>query len=178
MRSFDAFGGEQAHAHPQRHRCHPSDRAPQPPRRGAGAHHARRRRLRVRGDAGRRAGLPVKGADKAEIFRAVQAIASGEAIFGPAIAQRVIEYFSAPQIPSPPLAFPELTDREREVLDLIAQGHNNDTIARAFPQPKTIRTTYPTSSPNSRSLTAPQAIVRARQAGLGQPDRPGPGFED
>ena len=117
-------------------------------------------------------GYLLKGADKDEIVRAVRAIASGEAIFGPAIARRVIEYFSAPQTPGPPLAFPELTDREREVLDLIAQGHNNDTIARTlFLSPKTVRNHVSNIFTKLQVADRAQAIVRAREAGLGQPGR-------
>ena len=116
-------------------------------------------------------GYLLKGADKTEIVRAVQAIASGEAIFGPAIAHRVIDYFAADNSADPPLAFPELTDREREVLDLIAQGLNNDTIARQlFLSPKTIRNHVSNIFTKLQVADRAQAIVRAREAGLGQPD--------
>lgn len=63
--------------------------------------------------ARRARGYLLKAAEKAEIARAIEAIASGEAIFGPAIARRVIEYFSARKAQGPPLAFPELTEREQ-----------------------------------------------------------------
>ena len=117
-------------------------------------------------------GYLLKGADRDEIVRAVRAIAAGEAIFGPAIAQRVIEYFADPQNPGPPLVFPELTEREREVLDLVAQGHNNDTIARTlFLSPKTIRNHISNIFVKLHVADRAQAIVRAREAGLGQPDR-------
>ena len=118
-------------------------------------------------------GYLLKGADKSEIVRAVQAIASGEAIFGPAIALRVIDYFSAPQTTGPPLAFPELTEREREVLDNIAQGHNNDTIARKLTlNPKTVRNHVSNIFTKLQVADRAQAIVRARDAGLGQAGRP------
>ena len=117
-------------------------------------------------------GYLLKGADRDEIVRAVRAIAAGEAIFGPAIAQRVIEYFADPQNPGPPLIFPELTGREREVLDLVAQGHNNDTIARTLVlSPKTIRNHISNIFVKLHVADRAQAIVRAREAGLGQPDR-------
>lgn len=114
-------------------------------------------------------GYLLKGADKAEIARAIEAIASGEAIFGPAIATRVIEFFSAPQVLGPPLVFPELTEREREVLDLIAQGHNNQAIARKlFVSPKTVRNHVSNIFAKLQVADRAQAIVRAREAGLGQ----------
>jgi DNA-binding NarL/FixJ family response regulator len=114
-------------------------------------------------------GYLLKGADKAEILRALQAVASGEAIFGPAVARRVIEYFSAPQVPGPPLAFPELTEREREVLDLIAQGHNNEAIARQLVlSQKTVRNHVSNIFAKLQVADRAQAIVRARKAGLGR----------
>jgi DNA-binding NarL/FixJ family response regulator len=117
-------------------------------------------------------GYLLKGADKEEIVRAIQAIGSGEAIFGPAIARRVIEYFSAPQVAGPPQAFPELTAREREILDHIAQGLNNETIARKlYLSPKTVRNHVSNIFAKLQVADRAQAIVRARDAGLGQ----GPG---
>jgi DNA-binding NarL/FixJ family response regulator len=114
-------------------------------------------------------GYLLKGADKAEILRALHAVASGEAIFGPDIARRVIEYFSAPQVPGPPLAFPELTEREREVLDLIAQGHNNEAIARQLVlSHKTVRNHVSNIFAKLQVADRAQAIVRARKAGLGR----------
>jgi len=114
-------------------------------------------------------GYLLKGADKAEILRALQAVASGEAIFGPAVARRVIEYFAAPQVPGPPLAFPELTEREREVLDLIAQGHNNEAIARQLVlSQKTVRNHVSNIFAKLQVADRAQAIVRARKAGLGR----------
>lgn len=123
-------------------------------------------------------GYLLKGADKADIVRAVEALASGEAIFGPAIALRVIDYFSSPRASEPPLAFPELTDREREVLDHIAQGHNNDTIARALHlSPKTVRNHVSNIFTKLQVADRAQAIVRARDAGLGQPTQPATGHD-
>src|SRR5919108_4746253 len=70
-------------------------------------------------------GYLLKDADQAEIVRAIRAVERGEAIFGPEIAQRLMHYFAAPR-PTPAVtAFPELTDREREVVTLIAQGWSN-----------------------------------------------------
>src|SRR5689334_532469 len=85
-------------------------------------------------------GYLLKGADKAEIVRAIRAVERGEAIFGPAIAQRLMHYFATPR-PSPAVtAFPDLTDREREILTLIAQGWGNSEIAaRLVVSLKTVR---------------------------------------
>ena len=75
-------------------------------------------------------GYVLKGAGQAEMLRAIRAVARGEALFGPAIAKRLMSFFSALRPTAPSEAFPELTGREREVLDHIAQGHNNTRIAR------------------------------------------------
>jgi len=72
-------------------------------------------------------GYVLKGAEQQEIARAIMAVAAGEAIFGPAVATRVLTFFATP--PGHPAPFPELTAREREVLDLIAAGHSNHQIA-------------------------------------------------
>ncbi len=74
-------------------------------------------------------GYLLKGADAAEILRALRAVASGEAIFGQAIARRLMEYLSTPTLDLPRQAFPQLTDRELEVLRLVAAGHSNREIA-------------------------------------------------
>ncbi len=85
--------------------------------------------------AARRAGARgylLKDADKDEVVRAIVAVERGEAIFSPAIAKRMMKYFSAPSAlskKSQPSEFAGLTDRELEILDLIAQGHNNLVIA-------------------------------------------------
>lgn len=78
-------------------------------------------------------GYLLKGAPKAEILRAIRAVASGEAIFGPAIAKRLMSYFAAPH-PRSALseALPELTDRELEVLRLLASGFSNREIAKSY----------------------------------------------
>jgi hypothetical protein len=70
-----------------------------------------------------------KGAGQVEIVQSIQAVARGEAVFGPAVANRVLAYFSGPP-PAPAEAFPELTEREREVLELLARGELNAAIAR------------------------------------------------
>lgn len=114
-------------------------------------------------------GYLLKGALKAEIVRAIQGVASGEAIFGPSIARRLMQYFSTPRPAAPPQAFPELTDREREILDLIAQHHTNIEIAeRLSLSPKTVRNHVSNIFTKLQVIDRAQAIIRAREAGLGQ----------
>jgi DNA-binding NarL/FixJ family response regulator len=113
-------------------------------------------------------GYVLKGADQDEILKVIRAVAAGEAHFGPAIARRLMGFFSAPK-PAPPDAFPELTAREREVLDLVAQGRNNQEIARElYLSPKTVRNHISNVFTKLRVADRAQAIVRAREAGLGQ----------
>ena len=112
-------------------------------------------------------GYILKGADKAEMLRAIRAVAQGEALFGPAIAQRLMNFFGGAGAAAAP-AFPELTEREREVLDLIAQGHNNAVIAdRLSLSPKTVSNHISSIFGKLQVADRAQAIVRAREAGLG-----------
>ena len=113
-------------------------------------------------------GYLLKGADQSEILRAVEAVGRGEAIFGPSIAQRVIEFMSRPHA-APPQPFPELTARELEVLELIAQGMSNAKIAEHFVlSQKTVRNHVSNILTKLRVADRPQAIVRAREAGFGR----------
>lgn len=113
-------------------------------------------------------GYLLKGADQAEILRAIRAVDSGEAIFGASIARRLMDYFSAPRTGLPAQAFPELTEREREVLELIARGFANQVIAgRLFLSPKTVRNHVSNIFSKLQVADRAQAIVRAREAGLG-----------
>ena len=98
-------------------------------------------------------GYVVKGAEQGEIGRAIHAVAAGEAIFSPGVAQRVLGYFSAPRPIAEP--FPELTAREREILDLLAAALPNGRLPRGWRcRRRRSRTTCPRSSPSSRSPTA------------------------
>lgn len=116
-------------------------------------------------------GYLLKGADQQEILRAIRSIANGEAIFAPAIAQRLISFFANPSPPVPPQSFPELTEREREILTLIAQGHNNTEIAdRLALSQKTVRNHVSNIFSKLQVADRAQAIVRAREAGLGKAD--------
>jgi DNA-binding NarL/FixJ family response regulator len=112
-------------------------------------------------------GYLVKGATKEEILRAVTAVAAGEAIFGPDVARRVLSYFSAtPQKREP---FPELTPREREVLDLLAAGLSNTAIAtRLGLSLKTVNNNTSAIFAKLAVAGRAEAIIRAREAGLGR----------
>lgn len=113
-------------------------------------------------------GYLLKGALKAEILRAIRAVTSGEAIFGPAIARRLMQYFSAPRPAAPPDVFPELTDREREILTLIARHETNPEIAkRLHLSQKTVRNHVSNIFTKLQVADRAQAIIRAREAGLG-----------
>jgi DNA-binding NarL/FixJ family response regulator len=112
-------------------------------------------------------GYLLKGAGADEITRAIQAVGRGEAMLGASIARQVIAYVAAPRTPEP---FPELTARERELLDLIAQGWSNARIAEHFTlSTKTVRNHVSNILAKLRLHDRSQAIVRARQAGLGGP---------
>jgi DNA-binding NarL/FixJ family response regulator len=114
-------------------------------------------------------GYVLKGADQGEMLRAIRAVARGEALFGPAIARRLMSYFAAPRPTAEPQIFPELTEREREVLALIAQGYNNEEIARKLVlSQKTVRNHVSNIFSKLQVADRAQAIVRAREAGLGK----------
>jgi DNA-binding NarL/FixJ family response regulator len=111
-------------------------------------------------------GYVLKGAEQQEIARAIMAVAAGEAIFGPAVATRVLTYFAAP--PVTPAPFPELTAREREVLDLLAAGRTNHRIAEQLAlSVKTVANHISAIFAKLRVADRTQAILRARDAGLG-----------
>jgi DNA-binding NarL/FixJ family response regulator len=116
-------------------------------------------------------GYVLKGADPSEILKVVRAVAEGDAYFGAEIARRLTDFFSVPRPSSPAEPFPELTAREREVLDLIAQSHNNARIAKLlFVSPKTVRNHISNIFTKLQIADRTQAILRAREAGLGQDD--------
>jgi DNA-binding NarL/FixJ family response regulator len=112
-------------------------------------------------------GYLLKGADQDEIARAIRAAAAGEAIFGPEIATRVIDHF-ARGAGSTTAAFPSLTDREREVLEMIAAGKGNATIANELViSLKTVRNHVSNIFTKLQVSDRAGAIVKARKAGLG-----------
>jgi DNA-binding NarL/FixJ family response regulator len=112
-------------------------------------------------------GYVLKGADQAEIVRSLEAVARGEALFGPPIAARLVAYFAAPRPPAQAELFPELTEREREVLQLIARGHSNGDIAEALViSLKTVRNHVSNIFSKLQVAGRAEAIIRAREAGL------------
>jgi DNA-binding NarL/FixJ family response regulator len=112
-------------------------------------------------------GYLLKGAPKAELLRAIRAVASGEAIFGPTIARRLMSYFAASRRATPAYIFPELTDREREILALIAQHQPNAAIARQLTlSEKTVRNYVSNICAKLQVVDRAEAIIRAREAGL------------
>lgn len=113
-------------------------------------------------------GYVPKGANQDEMLRAIRAVANGEAIFGPGIAQRLIGFFSARRPSVAPRIFPELTDREAEILKLIAQGRTNQEIAEQLVLSlKTVRNHVSNIFSKLQVADRAQAIIRARDAGLG-----------
>lgn len=120
-------------------------------------------------------GYLLKDADQDEIERAVRAVGEGEAIFSPAIAQRLIYYFETAAKRGPSTeAFPDLTEREREILDWIARGADNASIAKSTGiSLKTMRNYVSTILNKLHAADRAQAIEMARKAGYGEPDGPG-----
>jgi DNA-binding NarL/FixJ family response regulator len=102
------------------------------------------------------------------VVHAIRAVASGEAVFGPGVAERMIGFFSAPRA-APQRAFPELTEREEEVLSLVAQGKGNREIARQlFVSLKTVRNHVSNILLKLQVADRAQAVIRARDAGMGR----------
>jgi DNA-binding NarL/FixJ family response regulator len=113
-------------------------------------------------------GYLLKGAEQEEIDRAIRAVVAGEAIFGPGIAARVLGYLTTPRT-APAEPFPELTAREREILDLMATGRRNAAIAaELYLSPKTVSNHVSAIFAKLAVADRAEAIVRARREGLGQ----------
>lgn len=116
-------------------------------------------------------GYLLKEANRNEIIRAIQAVGEGEAIFSPAIARRMMYYFEEKSKLSKAQAmvFPQLTDREREVLDHIARGKNNGDIAKCLDlNQKTVRNHVSNILSKLHASDRAHAIIMAREAGLGK----------
>jgi DNA-binding NarL/FixJ family response regulator len=110
-------------------------------------------------------GYLVKGAERREIARAVEAVAAGELVVGAALAGEAMAAFSGEAAPP----FPELTDREREVLDLLARGMTNQAIAgRLYLAPKTVRNQVSSILAKLGVADRGAAAARAREGGLGR----------
>lgn len=120
--------------------------------------------------AGARGYIP-KDADSDELLRAIRAAAVGEVIFGASIARRMMQFFSGPKAVTSP--FPDLTDRENEILELIAGGRSNGEIAQRLSiTAKTVRNHVANVFNKLQVADRSQAIVRAREAGLGRTGAP------
>lgn len=114
-------------------------------------------------------GYVLKDAGEEEMMQAIRAVGRGEAIFSPAIASRLIDYFAGAKEALPAEAFPELTEREREVLDLIARGETNADIAeRLSISVKTVQNHVSNIYAKLQVADRAQAAIRAREAGLGR----------
>jgi DNA-binding NarL/FixJ family response regulator len=114
-------------------------------------------------------GYLLKGAQGDETLRAIRAVANGEVIFSPGVAAQMMDFFarggSGVVHPAP---FPELTPREREILELLAQGLTNNAIAEKLVlSPKTVRNQVSTIFSKLQVASRGEAIIKAREAGLG-----------
>jgi len=114
-------------------------------------------------------GYLLKGASKSEMLRAIRDVAAGAAIFSPAIAGRMMTYFSRIRQEATAAAFPELTEREREILQLMAQHYTNPEIAQQLHlSPKTVRNYTSNIFAKLQVADRAEAILWARDAGLGE----------
>jgi DNA-binding NarL/FixJ family response regulator len=112
-------------------------------------------------------GYLLKGADQDDVLRAISAVAAGEAIFGPAIAERLMAYFAAGSAAAHP--FPELTERERDVVELIARGRTNAAIAAELSLTlKTVQNHVSNVFTKLQVTDRSGAVIKAREAGLGR----------
>jgi DNA-binding NarL/FixJ family response regulator len=114
-------------------------------------------------------GYVLKGADQTDLLRAVTAVANGDALFSADVARKLIRFFAAPRPDLPVNAFPDLTEREREVLELIAQRRSNAEIARALGVAgKTVRNHVSNVFSKLQVADRAEAIAKARGAGFGE----------
>ena len=113
-------------------------------------------------------GYVLKGSNGDEMLDVIRAVAQGQVLFGAKMAERILAFFRSPQ-GDQVVPFPELTDRERELLDAMAQGLNNNEIAqRLVISPKTVRNHITSIFDKLQVADRGQAIVKARKAGLGR----------
>ena len=114
-------------------------------------------------------GYVVKGSGRADLLQGIRTVAAGGAVFSPGVADRLgLMFGSMGPLPGQ-AAFPELTDREREVLDLVARGHDNRRISRdLFLSDKTVRNHVSNILTKLGAATRAEAVARARSAGLGE----------
>jgi len=112
-------------------------------------------------------GYVLKDAKEEEILRAIRSVGSGEAIFSPAIATRLIDFFATPRPDASKEIFPTLTEREREILQLLARGSPNHDIAKQLAlSVKTVNNYVSNIFSKLQVTDLAQAIIRARDAGL------------
>jgi DNA-binding NarL/FixJ family response regulator len=112
-------------------------------------------------------GYLLKGAEGGETLQAIRVVSTGEAIFSPAIATRLMQFFGESRPPGPSQPFPDLTEREREVLSLIAQGYTIQTIAEQLViSPKTVRNHISSIFSKLQVTSRLEAILRAKDAGM------------
>ena len=131
----------------------------------AHSHHVRRRRERARRAPGRAYGYTLKGSAPEEIVAAVRAVGRGEALFGAGIAAQMLSHFGRTAASSP---FPQLTEREHEVLGLLAAGRDNAAVARRLGvSSKTVRNHVSNIITKLHVTDRSGAIIRARDAGMG-----------
>jgi DNA-binding NarL/FixJ family response regulator len=116
-------------------------------------------------------GYLLKGAQGAETLQAIRAVANGDVIFSPGVAEKMMAYFARGMNAAPDAPFPDLTPRERDILEQVAQGLTNSAIAeRLVLSPKTIRNQVSNIFSKLQVATRSEAIVKAREAGLGHHD--------
>lgn len=116
-------------------------------------------------------GYVLKGADHAEVVRSIRAVGNGEAIFSPSIAARMADYFASLQ-PAVSELFPNLSAREREILQLLVEGLKNAEIGRRLSlSPKTVRNNVSNILSKMQVADRTEAAVRALEAGLPSPGR-------
>ncbi|MET7479626.1 response regulator transcription factor [Streptomyces sp. NPDC005648] len=113
-------------------------------------------------------GYLLKGADATEIVRAVLAVAAGDAVYGEPVARRIVDFFTGAHRDYAARVFPQLTDREREILDLVASGRGNHEIARRLVlSDKTVRNHVSAILAKLQVRDRAAAVAKARDAGLG-----------
>ena len=113
-------------------------------------------------------GYLLKGAEGNETLRAIRAVANGEVIFSPGVAEQMMYFFKRGEKKRDPDPFPELTPREREILELLARGLTNSAIAEKLVlSPKTIRNQTSTIFSKLKVASRNEAIIKARESGLG-----------
>jgi DNA-binding NarL/FixJ family response regulator len=114
-------------------------------------------------------GYVLKDADEEDLIQAIRAVAGGAAIFSQSIANHVLTTFSTGKRPDAGVVFPELTQRERDILELIAQGYPNPRIAQILGlSPKTVGNYVSTIFAKLQVVDRADAIIRAREAGMGR----------